>query len=399
MSVQTGSATDYADLLNQLDTFLTSTGMALTPSFVGVGNGTISALGGSASVAETITVTFTSATAFGVVGSVSGSLGTGVVGTPFTSTKTNFTITAGGTAFVATDAFTFAVAPPWTSKRRTSGSEMIWQANGNGGLDAILVGAKIFSNVTGDYYNWRLGGFQAFDSSLLFTQQSGYVGGMGNPQTKCSPILPLWNSTIPYWFIANGRRVIVIAKVSTVYAVAYLGLISSYMAPGSYPLPLCVGGSLAFQGGGGIFASEPAATSTNFRWSYSGTEMRAFPICNPSAMSNDADSVLRLLLPTGVWRGFDNSAAESAFGKVWPYSGLTAAAWDWRPNLDGGYPLLPIVLHDNIPNVYGELEGIRAITGFSQGAENLIVVNGITYLVMQNVFRNTKSDFFAVRLT
>src|SRR5579859_4729576 len=101
MRVKIGTATYYANLLDILDSFLTSTGMALTPSFVGVGNGTISALGGSAGVAEIITVTLTSATAFGVVGSVSGSLGTGVVGTPFTSTKANLTVTAGTTAFVA----------------------------------------------------------------------------------------------------------------------------------------------------------------------------------------------------------------------------------------------------------------------------------------------------------
>lgn len=397
MSVLTGTATDYADLLNQLDTFLTTNGMALTPSFVGTGNGTISAQGGSASVAETITVTFTSATAFGVVGSVSGSLGTGTVGTPFVNSKTNFTVTAGGTAFVATDAFTFAVAPKWASKRRTSGVEMIWQAPGNGGMDAIIVGAKIFSDPTGDYYNWRLGGFQAFDTALSFTQQAGYVGGSGTTQLKCSPILTLWNSSIPFWFVANGRRVIVVAKVSSVYAVAYLGLMSSYMAPGAFPLPLVVGGNLAFHNG--AFSGEPGTTSPNFRWSYSGDEMRAFPICGVNAMGFDADSPLRLLLPSGQWRGFSNASGEATFGKVWPYCGVTPANWDWRPNLDGGYPLLPVVLADNIPNVYGELEGVKAITGFSQGAENLVVVNGITYLVVQNVFRNTKADFFAVRLT
>src|ERR1700687_2953884 len=187
MSVKIGSATDYADLLNQLDTFLTGAGMALTPSFVGTGNGTVDAHGGSAGVAETITVTFTSATAFGVVGSISGSLGTGVVGTLFTSTKASLTITAGTTPFVATDAFTFAVAPPWTSLRRTSGAEMIWQAPGNGGLDQILVGAKIFSNVGADYYNWRLGGFTGFDSSLAFNMQAGYVGGPA--QAAPSPVL------------------------------------------------------------------------------------------------------------------------------------------------------------------------------------------------------------------
>lgn len=391
MSVLIGSATDYADLLNQLDTFLTATGMALTPSFVGTGNGTIDAHGGSAGVAETITVTFTSATAFGVVGSVSGSLGTGVVGTLFTSTKANLTITAGTTPFVATDAFTFAVTPPWTSKRRTAGVEMIWQGPGNGGLDAILVGAKVFSNVTGDYYNWRLGGFTGFDAGLAFNQQSGYVGGIG--QSLPSPVLPLWNSTIPFWFFANGRRLIVVAKVSTVYASCYLGLLSSYMAPGAFPYPLVVGGSLAF------VSSEPVATSTSWRWSYAGTEMRCFPITKTGIISNDSDSVLQLRLPSGVWRGFCSSHLETSRGKIWPYAWCVPSSWDWRPDLDGGYSLLPVVALDNAPNVYGELDGVKAMTGFSQGAENTITVAGIPHLVVQNVFRNTVADYFAVRMS
>jgi hypothetical protein len=388
MSVQIGTATDYGDLLDKLHTFLTGTGMALTPSFVGTGNGTIDAHGGSAGVAETITVTFTSATAFGVVGSISGSLGTGVVGTLFTSTKASLTITAGTTPFVATDAFTFAVAPPWTTNRYVTNSEMIVTAPGDGGLDQILVGAKIFFNVGADYYNWRLGGFMAFDSALAFNQQAGYVGGPS--QSAPSPVLPLWNSTIPFWFVASGRRVIVIAKVSTVYVSCYLGLLNPYMSPGAFPYPLIVGGSLAFQ-------AEPASTDTSWRWSYTGNEILAFPRPKVFTLTADSDSTLRLRLPTGIWRGFSTSNAETVRGKVWPWAWV--AAWDWRPNLDGGYSLLPVVISDLSPNVFGELAGVRAVTGFSQSAENTVTVAGIKYLVVPNVFRSTQSDFFAFQLS
>jgi hypothetical protein len=392
MSVQIGSATDFANLLNLLDTFLTSTGMALTPSFVGVGNGTIDAHGGSAGVAEIITVTFTSPTAFSVSGSVSGALGTGTVGTLFTSTKANLTITAGATAFAAADAFTFSVCPPWTSLRRVAGSEMIWQAPGNGGLNQIIMGAKTFSDVPTDYFNWRLGGFSAFNAGQPFNMQSGYVGGAA--QAQSSPVFTLWNSTIPYWFIANGRRVIIIAKISTVYVAAYLGLMSPYMSPGAFPYPLIVGGNLAFN-------TEPATTSPTWRWSYTGVEMRNFAIPFAAAMSGaDFQSSLRLRLTSGSWRGFDLSNTEATSGQVWPNAYVdTGASYDWRPNLDGSYPLLPVVLFDPTPNIFGELDGVYSTSGFSQGAENTITVGGIQHLVVQNVFRNTKADFFAVRLS
>ena len=60
----------------------------------------------SATVAQTITMTATSATQFTVVGSVSGALGTATVGTPFTSGQLDFTINPGSTAFAAGDTIT-----------------------------------------------------------------------------------------------------------------------------------------------------------------------------------------------------------------------------------------------------------------------------------------------------
>jgi len=89
-------------------------GGAGTPAFGGtnVGNGTVSGLGATAAtVAQTITMTATSATQFTVVGSVSGALGTATVGTPFTSGQIDFTINAGSTAFAANDKITVPTTP------------------------------------------------------------------------------------------------------------------------------------------------------------------------------------------------------------------------------------------------------------------------------------------------
>jgi flagellar hook protein FlgE len=63
-------------------------------------------------VAQTITITATSATQFTVVGSVSGALGSATVGTPFTSGQINFTIAAGLTPFTAGDTITVPTTPP-----------------------------------------------------------------------------------------------------------------------------------------------------------------------------------------------------------------------------------------------------------------------------------------------
>ena len=94
MSIYTGTATSYANLLDVLNGVLTE-GHTLPITWSGSGNGTLSLLRGSpSSIQETITVTWTSATAFNVVGSVSGSMGSGTVGSPFTHARVNFTAAA-----------------------------------------------------------------------------------------------------------------------------------------------------------------------------------------------------------------------------------------------------------------------------------------------------------------
>lgn len=89
-------------------------GGAGTPAYGqgNVGNGTISGEAATAAtVAQTITLTATSATQFSVTGSVSGALGTATVGTPFTSGQIGFTINQGSTAWKAGDTITVPTTP------------------------------------------------------------------------------------------------------------------------------------------------------------------------------------------------------------------------------------------------------------------------------------------------
>jgi len=276
----------------------------------------------------------------------------------------------------------------WASKRAVAGSEMIWQAPG-GGTDAIIVGAKVFSSVPGDFYNWRLGGFTAYDPALAFTAQAGYVGAPGGVLTP-SPVLNLINTSIPYRFYANGNRVIVLAKVSSVYVCAYLGFLASYMAPGSFPYPLVVGGSQAF-------SSEPTANDAQWRWSNASSNTANFPIPLSGGGSFDKQSSLRLRLSTGIWRGFNLDQYGTIAGRTFPHSAIQGAV-DWRTNLDGSYTLMPVVLADATPpNVYGELDGIYAVTGFGNAAENIITIGGVNYYVVQNVGRTDQASYFAIK--
>ena len=83
-------------------------GTPVDTTYVGTGDGTLDKqeLKPAGAIAETITVTATSATSFDVVGSVTGAIGTLTVGETFDSPQICLLITAGGTPFVAADEFT-----------------------------------------------------------------------------------------------------------------------------------------------------------------------------------------------------------------------------------------------------------------------------------------------------
>lgn len=384
MSWQSGTATNYSDLLTRLNDFMLK-GHSLPITWTGNGNGTLQDLIGSASsLQETIIVTWTSATDFNVVGSDTGAMGSGTVGTQFLHGRLSFTALAGTTPWSSGDSASFVMTRPWQAVRSIVGSEYIWRAPGDSGTDQIYVGASTFSNASGDYYNWRLGGFTGFQSGNTFAAQPG----------ACTdPVVPLWNSATPYWFIASGKRVIVVAKISTVYEVAYLGFIDAYASPGQWAYPLAVGGSMAWY-------TEPADGSVSWRWSYTGNEHRGFPFGGyASTVPNayDKSSPFRVRRPDGTWRGFYYSPT-GAVGLLWPYMGGMS---DIRPGLDGSYPLFPIIAAEEsgaTANSFGELSGIMATTGHGNAAENVVTIGRDLFLTVQNVHRTTKTDYACARL-
>lgn len=75
------------------------------------GNGTIGALSvGATPVTGGYSLVATSATVFAVTDPEGTALGNATVGTPFVNAEINFTLTVGGTAFVAGDSFTVTVS-------------------------------------------------------------------------------------------------------------------------------------------------------------------------------------------------------------------------------------------------------------------------------------------------
>lgn len=408
MSYATGTASNYIDLIDRIIRFACGYATKSAVNSAGnTGNGTFT-FGGTypsdgtypATVTENWTVTCTAGGptgTFSVTGSVSGAQAAATVGTPYDNGKVAFTIADGAVDFIIGDQFTFsttqgatkAAGQEWLYQGRASDqSDGGWiKGRGLSGTDSIYVGLRSVSDVPNDIYNIEIGGAQGFSAG------NGWATQVGK-----SPVsyVSAWNSSITYWIVCNGQRFAVVAKVSTTYHAMYAGKILPYGTPTQYGYPLFIGGE----------------SLTSLRWSDTSVGFRHFT--DPGAPTSGANSGVYLCLPDGSWQHFQNwynsagQDAEAQVGRsVWPYFGdystaneVDARLREMRDNIDGSYTLLPLILHTSTPSrqVFGELDGCHWVSGYGNAAENIVTVSGQDYLVVQNIFRTNRWNYWALKL-
>lgn len=279
--------------------------------------------------------------------------------------------------FASTNATLTGLGQEWAVERWTGGNELIMRGPGLSGTDEIRVGLKGYFDSGADYYNLECRGFHGYISGDAFAAQPGASRGC---------YLPLWNSSIPYWFVGNGDRLIVVAKVSTVYQLAYLGKILPYGQPSQYPAPILIAA------GTGVAATRWSATADPHS-----------NLTRPRGSSSTS---------CGVFNHVDNAWADltvesNSVARVYPWP------WQWHSNYasteamtyidvnpDGSYTIEPARLIQEQPsvNLLGELHGIGFVTGQSNAAENTITVGADTWLVVPNIHRSTRDAYCAVKL-
>lgn len=296
-------------------------------------------------------------------------------------------------------------------------SEALLKAPGNSGTESIYTGIRCEYDAGNGWYNLFLMGYTGYDANVLdFFQQPGALSGYGDVNPMFCPMVPCWNTSMPYWFAATGRSFRFGVKVSTSFEGGYLGFFLPYATPGQYPYPLAVGGSMIPQNG---------ARGVEWRYSYNDYRHSVFP--TPAATSPSAqftDATLYMRLPDGTWRSAGQRATTSnpntitrmtmnltspfaasgpAIG-VWPTCVHSTTVGDgclpYREVLGGGYILQPLILLQRLPAlaVWGELEGVFSISGFSNSAENTTTFGGTNHTVFQNVARTEVQEYWALAL-
>lgn len=260
---------------------------------------------------------------------------------------------------------TFAEANGWvTLFHNTAGAnhQVILKGPGYSGTEEIFVGFGTYQDVTADYYNMICYGF------------TGYVPGNpigSQPGARWSAV-PAHNQRIDYWLTVSPQRIAFGLKVGIpVYESAYVGKMLPYARPSQFPYPMVVGGMLAAN-------SAPATrfSDTAHSMPYKGNRSNL-------ALRDNAGNWLQV--ETHPW----NNTVLAGLG-----TGTTTNVRD----TGGQYPLLPIILSD-ANGIYGELEGVFYVSGFNNVVENTLEIEGVTYVVLEDVYRTGHTDHYALRMS
>lgn len=301
--------------------------------------------------------------------------------------------------------------------------ELVLQGPGLSGTDEIYVGLYRVdeANAIGESEIYIAGMTGVIDSAERYT---GHVNVL--PRV---PRIFLDFSPMQYWMVANGRRFVVIVKISTVYQALYGGFFLPYGSPTAYPYPLFIGGTV------GNTTQSADERITSWREGAHPT-YRQFVCSSPDTASSPIwhDGTAYLLDPAGVWRvgtidpyndvpynipGFligprafprylGATQLRSMYTPNYNYGNECLGYDDLRalitPGLNGEMPMMPITLHSAMnstspqPVSYGVLDGCFSVAGDSNYAENVITVDGVNHLTVQDVMRTTAYDYWALTL-
>jgi hypothetical protein len=260
---------------------------------------------------------------------------------------------------------TFAASNGWTILEQTA-TKVYLKGTGLTGLDEIYGGIECVE-LTGSYYNWRIAGSVSWKSDRTdLTNQ---------PLSSGAKYVYLWNQPIPYWIVANGRRIIVVAKITTTYQWFHLGLLTPCSTEKQNPYPLLIGGC------GQNFSSTYSDTSNSAFWNN----------IAPSAFLNG---------PGGIYR---RGCTRTDIYPESPGFSFYSANIEMMPtmmvDLSGNYYIEEIfAVEDRYKAIYGKVEGLFKVTGDGNSSENVIAISSVDYKVFADMHRTTPSDYVALRL-
>lgn len=302
--------------------------------------------------------------------------------------------------FLTTNADLVSAGQAWTVVANHSGTEKVLRGPGLAGSDQVYVGLKRVDRATVDEYEIQITGMTGI--------MSGAAGILEHVNALQQPArMFIDNNPTTYHFVANGRRFIVVVKISTIFQAMYGGFFLPYADPVQYGYPMFIGGSAGTRSG-----ADPITS-----WRSTSEGHRHFVHAYENNFNPNAESSAWMMNPQGEWQRVVSTGANwgTAIGpRRFLSGGLDAAATTGsgnygyqsvveqraRAGFDGSMLLTPHTLVANNPadQTWGILDGTFHVPGFGNSAENIITVGGVPHLTVQDVFRTGTGEFWAVAL-
>lgn len=301
--------------------------------------------------------------------------------------------------FLTSDATLSAATQNWTvSWTHTGGQQsgIVLKGPGLAEQDEVYVGLRLWSDADSDQYWIELAGMTGVIPTA--TDYRGHI----NP----SPYYRMFvdSGTQSYWFVASGRRFIVVNKISTIFESAYAGLMLPYATPFTYPYPLFVGG-----------AAGTVSTYAPMSWRSVDAAHRCFVSPYYTAGDNfySRAAGAGMLDPAGQWLAVASAQSGGQVAQVGVAPEESMGQWgynfEWTGEyirsrqmtcFGGDYAVWPVTLVQALPTdqTFGVLDGAFRCQGIANAAENLITVGSTNYLVVQNAFRTGIGEYWALRL-
>lgn len=330
--------------------------------------------------------------------------------------------------FLTNEPALVAAGQAWSiAWQHATGPELVLVGPGLAGTDEIYVGLKRVDER-----------FATGESEIVITGCTGIINSATEYHEHVNdlgrrPRIMLDFSPMQYWMVANGRRFVVVVKVSTTYQAMYGGFFLPFGTPSAYPYPLFIGGTA------GSYTNTNEYVVRSWRdGERDGYRHFVYPWASAPNATYPYDSTAFMLDPQVTWRGGTfNYARDSVYqlpgflvgprgfphylggfkcsptqGRTYYGSGSNDSQRlgydDLRalliPGLNGELPLMPITLmsanFSESPNpvTYGVLDGCFSVAGDSNYAENIITAYGVDHLVVPNVMRSSVYEYWALAL-
>jgi hypothetical protein len=271
----------------------------------------------------------------------------------------------------------------WTVEKQTyalpsTDGEIYFNAPGNDNDKNIYLNIKTYSDVGDGHYAWELLWATDFDGGLTIYNQPGALSVTNSPKFNLS------TTSMQYWIVANGNRVMIFTFLNTYYFSAHLGFFNSYIPPSNYPLPIMVAGSYHQY----KQASDIINTSIFIPYNTSSAG-------DGSGWIRNIDGSPHPLSP-------DKNGNLNCFF-INPYGFQDTQTFYYPTTTNSNYVVLPAMLvyqagavSGDYEYIMGEFDGLYWVTGNGLVAGDTITVGSDTYLIIQDL--DNAAAMAAVRL-